>query len=179
MPEIEVRPAIATDLPYLISLDHQYKTEFVWQMDLQMGHEQIHVKFRRTRLPRAVQQDYPRDPGKLADAWTKRSGLLVAVHDGNPVGYISLMVDVIPEAALATDMAVMTKMRRRGIGTALILAAHDWSIHNQCRKMWLEMQSKNYPAISLAQKLGYEFCGYSDRYYATQDIALFFTKVLS
>ena len=39
-----------------------------------------------------------------------------------------------------------------------------------------EMQSKNYPGISMANKLGYEFCGYSDRYYTNQDIALFFAK---
>jgi RimJ/RimL family protein N-acetyltransferase len=36
------------------------------------------------------------------------------------------------------------------------------------------MQSKNYPAIALARKLGFSYSGYSDRYYADQDIALFF-----
>jgi hypothetical protein len=28
----------------------------------------------------------------------------------------------------------------------------------------------------LARKLGYEFCGYNDLYYETQDIALFFGR---
>jgi RimJ/RimL family protein N-acetyltransferase len=42
----------------------------------------------------------------------------------------------------------------------------------------IEMQSKNHPAIRLAQKHGYEFCGYNDHYYLTQDVALFFAKVL-
>ena len=36
------------------------------------------------------------------------------------------------------------------------------------------MQSKNNPAIRLAQKMGFAFAGYSDRYYRDQDIALFF-----
>jgi hypothetical protein len=40
------------------------------------------------------------------------------------------------------------------------------------------MQSKNQPAIRLAQKHGYEFCGYNDHYYMTQDVALFFAKAL-
>jgi ribosomal protein S18 acetylase RimI-like enzyme len=44
--------------------------------------------------------------------------------------------------------------------------------------MVLEMQPKNYPAIQLAQKLGFDFCGYNDRYYANRDIALFFAKGL-
>jgi hypothetical protein len=40
----------------------------------------------------------------------------------------------------------------------------------------LEMPSKNNPMVSLARKLGYEFCGYNDLYYETQDIALFFGR---
>ena len=178
MPEIEVRPAIATDLPYLVKIDHHYKTDFVWQMDLHVDSSQIDVRFRRTRLPRAVRHEYPRNPKALIDEWTHRSGMLVAVSDGIPVGYICLMVNVVPETALTTDIAVRRPMRRRGIGSAMVLAAQDWASHHGCRQMWLEMQSKNYPAICLAQKLGYEFCGYSDRYYPNQDIALFFTKSL-
>jgi len=40
------------------------------------------------------------------------------------------------------------------------------------------MTSKNYAAIRLSQKLGFEFCGYNDHYYLTQDIALFFGRAL-
>jgi ribosomal protein S18 acetylase RimI-like enzyme len=46
------------------------------------------------------------------------------------------------------------------------------------RRIILEMQPKNYPAIKLTQKLGFELCGYNDHYYANQDIALFFSKWL-
>jgi hypothetical protein len=42
--------------------------------------------------------------------------------------------------------------------------------------MILEMQSKNYPAIQLAQKLGFDFCGYNDNYFDNQDIAILFSK---
>jgi ribosomal protein S18 acetylase RimI-like enzyme len=44
--------------------------------------------------------------------------------------------------------------------------------------MILEMQSKNIPAVHLAMRLGYEFCGYNDHYYSNQDIALFFAQFL-
>jgi RimJ/RimL family protein N-acetyltransferase len=40
------------------------------------------------------------------------------------------------------------------------------------------MQSKNHPAIQLAHKLGFEFCGYNDHYFSNQDIALFFSRPL-
>jgi RimJ/RimL family protein N-acetyltransferase len=42
----------------------------------------------------------------------------------------------------------------------------------------MEMQSKNVAAIRLAQKSGFEFCGYNDQYYLNKDVALFFAKVL-
>jgi RimJ/RimL family protein N-acetyltransferase len=42
----------------------------------------------------------------------------------------------------------------------------------------IELQSKNHAAIRLVQKLGYEFCGYNDQYYATRDVALFFGRLL-
>ena len=178
MPEIQVRPAIATDLPFLMKIDHRYRTDFVWQMDLQMDQSDIDVRFRKTRLPRAVRHDYPRDPETLADDWTHRSGLLVALNEGTPIGYVGMMLGIIPQTALASDLAVANRFRRRGVGTALVLAAEDWSAHHRARQMWLEMQSKNYPAINFAQKMGYEFSGYSDRYYPNQDIALFFAKSL-
>ena len=40
--------------------------------------------------------------------------------------------------------------------------------------MMLALQSKNDPAIEFCTQLGLGFCGYSDRYFANRDIALFF-----
>jgi len=42
----------------------------------------------------------------------------------------------------------------------------------------LEMQPKNHPAIQLALKLGFEFCGYNDRHYVNHEIGIFFGKSL-
>ena len=49
-------------------------------------------------------------------------------------------------------------------------------VERKNHRAMLEMPSKNNPAMRLAQKLGYEFCGYNDQYYETQDIALFFGR---
>jgi hypothetical protein len=40
----------------------------------------------------------------------------------------------------------------------------------------LEMQSRNYPAIQMAKRMGFEFCGFQDLYYANRDLALFFMR---
>jgi ribosomal protein S18 acetylase RimI-like enzyme len=42
----------------------------------------------------------------------------------------------------------------------------------------LETQTKNHPAICFYRKHGFVFCGFNDRYYTNQDIALFFAQNL-
>ncbi len=178
MPEIHIRPAVAADIPLLTAIDHDYSSEYVWQMEIQSEQGQIGVSFRQIRLPRSVRVEYPRPVHTLANEWTERHGLLVALLQGEPVGYISLMLNIAPLTAWATDLAVTRRLRRQGIGSALVLAAQDWGEAHACRRLVLEMQPKNYPAIRMAQKLGFDFCGYNDRYYANHDIGLFFAKGL-
>jgi RimJ/RimL family protein N-acetyltransferase len=64
------------------------------------------------------------------------------------------------------------------VASALLMAAQDWAVERSVRRLVLEMQSKNQAYIRLAQKFGYEFCGYNDQYYLTQDVALFFGRVI-
>jgi ribosomal protein S18 acetylase RimI-like enzyme len=122
--------------------------------------------------------EYPRPPGQLSQDWTQRTGLLVALLEEAPVGYVALTLDMAPITAWATDLAVIRRLRRQGIGSSLLLAAQEWGESHDCRRLVVEMQPKNYPAIQMAQKLGFDFCGYNDRFYANHDIALFFAKSL-
>ncbi len=178
MPEIEIRPAIINDVEQLIAIDHSYKSNYVWQMDIGVEDGQVGVNFREVRLPRQVRVEYPRSPQLLAQDWKRRSALLVGVLEGKPVGYISLSEDIAPASAWVTDLAVGQPHRRQGIATALLLAAQDWGSQRSDRRLIVEMQSKNLAAIRLAQKLGFEFCGYNDHYYSNQDIAIFFAQFL-
>jgi len=178
MPEIEIRPAIAADIPILANLDHSYISEYVWQLELNIpaDHQHIQVCFRRVRLPRAVRVDYPRPPGNLLNEWTQRSGILVALYQGEPVGYIALILRLTQTTTWATDLAVTPSLRRQGVGSALLLAALEWAAQMDTQNLILEMQPKNYPAIQMARKLGFDFCGYNDRYYAHHEIGIFFGK---
>jgi ribosomal protein S18 acetylase RimI-like enzyme len=80
--------------------------------------------------------------------------------------------------AWITDLVVSPESRRQGVASTLLLAAQEWGSTRGHRRLFLEMQSKNYPAIRMAQKHGYEFCGYNDHYYLTQDVALFFARAV-
>jgi ribosomal protein S18 acetylase RimI-like enzyme len=178
MPEVQIRPAVATDLHILMAIDHSCTSEYVWQMDRVQEDGQVGAVFREIRLPRAVVVLYPRPVAKLADEWSRRTGMLVAVVEKEVVGYLRLSDKVIPQTAWITDAVVASRLRRRGIGTALVLAAQAWALERGNHQSILEMSSKNCAAVSLAEKLGYEFCGYNDHYYVTQDIALFFGRTL-
>ncbi|MCJ7432255.1 MAG: GNAT family N-acetyltransferase [Anaerolineales bacterium] len=178
MPDIQLRPTIATDLPRLMGMDHSTSSEYVWQLELRRENDQIAATFREVRLPRATKLTYPHDQYMLADEWTRKSMMFTAVNDSDPVGYIAILERKAAYVAWVTDMVVSPDMRRHGVGTALLIAAQDWASGRGAKRLMLEMQSKNYPAIRLAQKHGYEFCGYNDHYYTTQDVALFFARIL-
>jgi len=178
MPEIQIRPAVAADLAAFANLEHGYQTHYVWQMDRSSEEGQITVAFREVRLPRPVEVEYPRLVELGAIDAGGRTMLLAATQGERQVGYISLADNKAPLSTWVTDLVVAERMRRKGIASALLLAAHEWAAQRGQRRMILEMQSKNYPAIQLAGKMGYEFCGYNDHYYTNQDIALFFACYL-
>jgi GNAT superfamily N-acetyltransferase len=178
MPEIEIRPAISQDIPVLISLDHDYVSDHVWQMDISQDEKNVRIDFRQIQLPRSVRVDYPRPAQELLADWQNRSALLVGVLNGEVIGYISLMLGNAPLTTWVTDLVVLRRLRRQGIASALLFAAQQWAKQKGSLRLVLEMQPKNYPGICLAQKLGFDLCGYNDRYYVNHDIALFFAKAV-
>jgi ribosomal protein S18 acetylase RimI-like enzyme len=101
----------------------------------------------------------------------------VAAAERDVVGYLALDLPRLG-AAWITDLVVSPKWRRKGVATALLAEAHTWSAQRGLNRIFFEMQSKNYPAITLAQKQGYDFCGYNDQYYSNQDITLIFVRSL-
>ena len=103
---------------------------------------------------------------------------MVAMHNGIHVGYVRIQEVLENQSAVIKDLAVEQSIRRQGIGTALVLAAQNWSIQRANRRLMLEIPPKSYPAIKLAFKLGFDFSGYNDSYYPNKGIALFFSKYL-
>jgi ribosomal protein S18 acetylase RimI-like enzyme len=176
MPEVQIRSAVAGDLSALMAIDHSCQTEYVWQMDLHHEDGQMGAVFREIRLPRSVSVLYPRPVSSLSESWNRRSGVLVAVIGKQTMGYARATDSILPHTAWILDVVVSPRFRRQGIASTLVLASQSWGVDRKNHRAILEMPSKNNPAVCLAQKLGYEFCGYNDQYYETQDIALFFGR---
>jgi len=178
MPELLIRPTLANDLSRLMGFDHSISSESVWQLELRREIGQTTAAFREVRLPRSIAVAYPHNPFALADDWTRKSMMYTALSGQEPIGYIGLLERGTGSVVYVTDLAVNMAHRRQGVGNALLGAAQDWSAGRSHRRIIIEMPSKNIPAIRLAQKIGYEFCGYNDQYYLNQDVALFFGKAL-
>jgi ribosomal protein S18 acetylase RimI-like enzyme len=176
MDNIVVRFLTASDLPYCLVMDPNYSTDFVWQMEVVQEEKRFDISFREVKLPRSMQVEYPRTSENIIESFVKREAVLVGTVGDDPIGFISLHIRVESSVAFATDLVVNRRFRRQGVGSTLVRSAQNWAKENNVNKLQLEMQSKNFPGIELANNLGFEFCGYSDRYYKNQDIALFFMK---
>lgn len=174
MPEVEIRPAVISDLPLLSNLEHHYQTNRVWQMERSIADGQVRIQFREISLPRSIRVEYPHQPNLVNN--NDYAVVLEAVLNNTPVGYITIWEQLASNAAWIRDLVVRERNRRQGIGSALILAGQEWAGRKRMKRMIIEMQSKNYPAIQMVRKLGFEFCGYNDNYFENQDIAILFSR---
>ena len=159
---VVVRPGVADDIPLVTSMDHSVTTDYVWQMDLQDGETLIRATFRRVRLPRSVTLTPPRSMHRLSLDWRNRALFVVAESAEKTRGYLAVSHSTLPDVGVIADFAVDRNARRQGIGTVLVL----------------ETQNRNDAAISFCQASGFAYSGYNDRYYASEDITMFFGRTL-
>lgn len=178
MAEVEIRPAVSTDIAVLEGFDHSIETTHVWQFNNQITRERVVYDLREVRLPRVLTLEYPRRVTSLKDSWTQHSLFLVARSEGNLVGY--LILDEMPDldSAVIKDIVVDLSYRRQGIATALILAAKEWLTKLGVTRLVFEVPAKNHPMIELMRKLHFNVTGLADGYFANQDMAFFFTHLL-
>lgn len=176
MPEIEIRPVKPEDIESLSFFEHGYYSDYVWQMSEDLSAEITNTNFRRIRLPRRVFVPYPRDRDGIFQKLDQAEGFLVAVLENRPVGYIKIMVENDSRIARVSDLVVSASMRRQGIASGLVYAALDFISNRRFYALILEMQSKNDPAIAMAAKLGFKFCGFRDYYFPNKELALFFSR---
>lgn len=178
MPEIKIRPAISSDIPLLMNIDHGCQTTHVWQMDWNNEPGQIAVAFREIRLPRVVRLEYPRVVSSMPDTWTEKNLFLVASMGETLVGYLTLQEDLDSKTAHVIDLVVTEKLRRQGVASGLLLASQEWCRQRKLKRLMIAVQAKNHAGINLTRKLGFDFCGFNDQYFQNHDIAIFFTLIL-
>jgi len=176
MPEIEIRSGSLHEIESLTTLEHGYYSDYAWQMNLERSFEKAQINFQRVRLPRRIFVPYPRNREDIFSDLDRVEQFLVARHKQLPVGYVKVMAEKEARVARVSDLVVSAANRRQGIASGLLLAVMDIVIKHDFRLLVLEMQSKNDPAITMASKLGFNFCGYRDHYFPNQELALFYSR---
>jgi ribosomal protein S18 acetylase RimI-like enzyme len=154
-----------------------YATDYVWQMRTHETERATDVHFDLVRLPRPMRVEYPRAADELVEHWEQQGCFLVIQGLNNEIiGFLDALPHPWQNLLWVYNLIVATSYRQQGVASRLLQAAQEWARVRQLGRVMLEMQTKNYPAICLAQKQGFHFCGYNERYYPNGDIALFFTR---
>ena len=173
---LQIRKEVRTDIEVINNFDHSMKTSHVWQMQHSEKNGEIVTRFIQTQLPREMRVIYPHSPEMLEKKWGDFSAIFVGCVDQVPVGYITSNSYFSPDLIWVKDLVVDEIWRRKGIASQLIEALITWAKERKINRLVLEMSSKNFPAISLAKKLNFEFSGFNDNYFINRDIALYFTR---
>jgi ribosomal protein S18 acetylase RimI-like enzyme len=179
MTAVTIRKAVSPDIELFVKFDHTVKTDRVWQMAQTLNPEKISTSFIETKLPRDLKLSYPRSPETLLQNWKNHSVILTACVEGKPIAYLSINTVNSRDTIWIKDLVVDETWRRQGVASTLYHAANQWGKSRKFRSAMMEMASKNYPAICLARKMGFEFTGFNDHYLENNDIALFFSRYLN
>lgn len=171
---VYIRKARSADLERCLSLDHSVVTEYAWRMEEQERERGITIAFQPVRLPRRVRLPYPRRGEDLAAGWKGCDLFLVAADGGRVWGYVAARE--LPGHGLVwvQDLVVDPDRRRQGIGGRLLREVASWAVDRGLERLVVEVQTRNDPGVRFCRALGLTFCGYHDRHWRTQDIALLF-----
>jgi ribosomal protein S18 acetylase RimI-like enzyme len=178
MAEIEIRPAISSDIPGLMTLDHTIISSQIWQIESFSEDEEMNIHLLKSRLPRPLTLSYPKSTSNMADTWTAHDLFLTARINGKLVGYLILSMDFDLLTAQITDLVVDSSVRNQGIASGLILSIRNYLRKNGMRKLMVAAPVRNQAVIALMKKLQMNFCGYIDHYFPNQEAALFYSMVI-
>ncbi len=176
-----LRDGVETDIVKALQMDHQYETDFVWQVQVERDDPHYcQMTFRSERLPRVLQAVCPQSEARLRLAMQAEHCFLVAAEreSGDVLGYLAMFSGTAHRIASVTDLVVDRAFRRKRIGSKLLNIARRWARETKHERLMVELQTRNFPAIAFCQASGMTFCGYNDRYFDQQEIAVFFGQTL-
>lgn len=176
---MQIFRADRADLKSCIAVDHSYTTTHAWQFGEREEGGTLSFALRPVRLPRRAHIAYPKPLGHLMADWEASPCFLVAREGGVIWGYIDLRPQGWQRAGWIEHLVVAPQRRRQGIGSALLTRAAQWAVAHHLHQLMADVPTNNHAAISFLQAHHFVFCGFHDRYYASRDIALFFSKDLS
>lgn len=169
---IIVREATKEDLLALCSMDFTW--EAAGRFDVQSNNESISLSQTTFDKPilRGNNKHYHEEIRKYADYCNSvDSATLVALIDGQPVGYFSASIEEWADGKVINGEGILVARDYRGQGVAKMLVSglieHARTIVG-CRGIMVEMDTEKYEANRLLLSMGFAFAGtrlfiYSDK----------------
>ena len=186
MPEtrasILVRDGTEDDIAACLALDSRFETDAVMQVYLNgTSAHGWDIGLQRQRLPRSVELSQPVHRTLIRSAIDEHDCFLVA-QDRDDESVLQGCLVLIPDEAHAFGriqaLIVATRARRQKVGMRLLAAAGVWAREHHLSRLQAEVHTKNAPAIQFLESVGFSFCGFNDRYFSDESIALFFSLPL-
>jgi len=111
-----------------------------------------------------------------AHSGSRRMGGIIVARDTPGV----LMLEGRIDLAILWDLRVAPAGRRRGVATALLQAASEWAVGQQCTEVKVETQNTNPAACKLYMRSGFILSQVQDRAYPElpDDVRLIWRKKL-
>lgn len=123
----------------------------------------------------AIERDGFRNPWsrdllerELSHAWSSTVLATVEGEGGREVVLGFIVFWLVHDEVHVLNIATALEARRRGVGRALMLEAHEAGRHRGARIATLEVRRSNAPAIELYRSLGYRQVGIRPNYYADE-----------
>jgi GNAT superfamily N-acetyltransferase len=140
------------------------------------------ITLREERLPRQIEIALTPDERRLRAALAPEGCYLVAAASGTGAipttiyGYLVMRPEPLDGIGTITDLIVARAVRRSGIGARLLNVARRWAKEHELTRLMIPVATKNASGVRFCQAVGFTFCGFNDRHYPNQDIAVFFTQ---
>lgn len=110
-----------------------------------------------------------KDEEKLVEDYKTDLRIFAAFTKGEEVGLV-LMGQLWEGSYRIWDLYVWPKHKRQGVGRTLMAKVEEVARAETSRRIILETQSSNYPAISFYLSCGFQLCGFDTACYTNEDI---------
>ena len=98
------------------------------------------------------------------------SEIFFAFIDGEETGQLQIELQDFSKSMRVWDIDVWPSFRRMGVGTALIEKCMERARESGARRIVLETQSSNLPAINFYRKMGFDLIGLDGSHYHNDDM---------
>ena len=102
---------------------------------------------------------------------------IVAKYKNEVVGFCGIMTN--PPDIEIMNIVVKKSFRKKGIGKILLNRIIEISQKLNCKKIFLEVNEKNFPALKLYDNVGFKQIGIRKKYYNLKDDAVIMSKLIA